>query len=151
MRPDWPVRTRPNWDLWAIGVATAVSLRGDCRRRQVGCVILDKDHRNVGSGFNGSEPGGPSCLAGDCPRAYSHVEPGSSYDTGPGKCHALHAEQNAILDAENRSRLKGATLYCTTDPCDGCMKMIRAVGIARIVVPSSSGGVRCIWRAAWRG
>lgn len=64
IRPDG----RPGWLAWAAGIAQAVSERGDCTRRQVGAVILDVDHRIIGAGYNGTQPGGPSCLAGDCPR-----------------------------------------------------------------------------------
>lgn len=60
--------TRPDWDAYGLGVAAAVAVRGDCTRRQVGAVILDTRHRLAGAGYNGSYPGGPSCLEGDCPR-----------------------------------------------------------------------------------
>lgn len=55
------------------------------------------------------------------------VAPGSSYDTGAGTCIALHAEQNACIRAGDRSR--GATLYCTEEPCEACMRLIRGAGI----------------------
>lgn len=95
---------------------------------------MDPDHNIVDDpGYNGSWPGGPSCLKGECPRAFSDVEPGSSYDTGPGTCHAIHAEANALLKAGRKA--KGCTLYVTREPCQGCMKLIRAALIARIVWP----------------
>lgn len=59
---------RPDWIEWALGIADAVATRGDCTRRQVGAVILDRNHWPVAVGYNGSYPGGPSCLKGDCPR-----------------------------------------------------------------------------------
>lgn len=61
------------------------------------------------------------------------VPPGSSYDTGPGACVAVHAELNAILDVSDRNRLVGSTLYITAAPCDGCLKIIKNTGIARVV------------------
>lgn len=60
--------TRPDWSEYALGVAEAVAVRGDCTRRKVGAVILDANHRLAGAGYNGSYPGGPSCLDGACPR-----------------------------------------------------------------------------------
>ncbi len=37
----------------------------------------------------------------------------------------MHAEQNAIIQAAvNGTSIKGATLYCTTQPCIICTKMI---------------------------
>lgn len=59
---------RPSWDEQGIAFAQAASIRGDCTRRQVGAAILDKGHRIIGAGYNGSYSGGPSCLAGECPR-----------------------------------------------------------------------------------
>lgn len=125
---------RPDWDTYWLEVVRAISLRGDCSRRQVGAIVIDPDNRIVSSGFNGSYPGGPSCLKGECPRASSSVPPGSSYDTGPGTCHASHAEANALLYA-GRTGTKGAVLYITCKPCDGCLRLIKAAGIKRVVWP----------------
>lgn len=124
---------RPDWDSYFLGIAAAVSQRADCSRDKVGAVIV-RDHRIVSTGYNGSPPGGPSCLAGGCPRAYSHVEPGSSYDTGPGSCIAVHAEANALLYA-GRDGCVGSTLYLTRPPCGGCLKLIEASGITEIIHP----------------
>jgi dCMP deaminase len=69
------------------------------------------------------------------------VEHGSSYDTGPGACIAVHAEANALLYA-GVDGCKGSTLYVTCAPCDGCDRLICASGIARVVYPGvrSPGG-----------
>lgn len=61
------------------------------------------------------------------------VLPGSSYDTGPGACIALHAEQNAIIRAGLEAR--GATLYITHPPCDGCARLIEGAGIVKVIYP----------------
>lgn len=150
---------RPDWNDWALGIAKAIARRGDCTRRKVGAVILDPEHRIVGSGYNGGPRGGLSCLAGQCPRGCHYevpdlihdpycvcgnnwpcrdaVEPGSSYDTGPGRCIAVHAEMNALLDVENRDRLRGSTLYVTEAPCDGCVKIIANTPVKAVVWPYS--------------
>ena len=132
---------RPSQTDWAFLVALAVSTRGECSRRKVGAVVIDQRGRIAGAGYNGSYPGGPSCLQGECPRGTSGVRPGSSYDTGPGACHAVHAEMNAILDVSDRSRLTGGTLYVTTKPCDGCMKILRNTELG-LVVWFDEGGER---------
>lgn len=127
--------TRPSWDEWAMGVAEAVARRGDCTRSQVGAVALDQDHIIIATGYNGSPPGDPGCKSdGACPRASSDVPPGSSYDTGPGACIALHAEQNLIMRSDWKT-LVGATLYVTREPCGGCLKMINAARFGRVVWP----------------
>lgn len=125
---------RPDWDTYFLNIAMAVALRADCSRRKVGAVLV-RDNRIVSTGYNGSPPGGPSCLAGECPRSSSNVEPGSSYDTGPGSCIAAHAEQNAIIYA-GRDKCLGATIYVTEVPCGGCDRMIEAAGIYKMVSPT---------------
>lgn len=126
--------SRPVWDDYFLAIAKTVSTRADCSRRQVGAVIVGSDHRIVSTGYNGGPSKGPSCLAGECPRARSTVAPGSSYDTGAGSCIAVHAEANAIIYADY-SALRGSTMYVTDWPCDGCSRLINGAGISRVVTP----------------
>ena len=50
-------------------------------------------------------------------------------------CYAIHAEQNAIIQAAKLGiSIEGATMYCTHQPCVICAKMIVNAGIKRIVV-----------------
>jgi dCMP deaminase len=147
---------RPDWNLFFLNGARWVASRGDCTRRQVGAMIIDPDtHDVIEPGYNGPPAGEPGCLsAGACPRGrHFHrspafcacgglwpckdaVEPGSSYDTGPGRCIAIHAEANALLRAGRRSR--GAWMYLTEKPCDGCMKLIKGAGIVRVIWPEGN-------------
>jgi dCMP deaminase len=125
---------RPNWRDYFLGIAEAVAKRADCSRRQIGAVLV-QDDRIVSTGYNGSPPGKPGCLTdGACPRAHSDVLYGSSYDTGPGACIALHAEQNVILYSSLDER-RGATLYVTDIPCDGCKRLITGSGIKEVIFP----------------
>lgn len=126
---------RPSWDGYGLILAHAAAFRADCTRRTVGAVILDRRHRVVAAGYNGAPTGGPSCLAGECPRGRSDVAPGTSYDTGPGTCVAVHAEVNALMHT-SRDQLEGATLYITDEPCDGCWRIVAASGVARVVWPT---------------
>jgi dCMP deaminase len=136
-----PLDPRPDWSDWALGLAVAAARRGDCTRRQVGAVILDAQHRVAGVGYNGAPSGQPGCLtAGACPRgrmSKTEVVPGSAYDTGAGACIAVHAEQNAILDAPPWRR-EGGTIYISCEPCDGCWRLIWGAGLARAVWPDGS-------------
>jgi dCMP deaminase len=46
----------------------------------------------------------------------------------------LHAEQNAIIQAALYGiNIKGATLYCTHQPCVTCAKMLINAGIKKII------------------
>lgn len=123
---------RPSWDEYFLGIATAVAERSDCDRSKVGAVVV-KDRRIRGTGYNGSPAGMPGC--GSCPRRVASVIPGeTSYDDGPGRCVAIHAEANALLYCD-REDLVGATLYITREPCYGCEKLIDASGVERVVTP----------------
>ena len=122
---------RPSWDDYYLGIAQAVSLRGDCVRRQHGAVIV-KDQKIVSTGYNGTPPGDDrSCgKTGQCPR---NLDPNSKHGEGSyDLCWATHAEANALLRAQ-WSDLQGATIYITGEPCPGCAKLIRSSGIARTV------------------
>lgn len=135
---DWRAKTyRPGWDQYFAGIARAVSERADCRRARHGAVIV-KNHRIVSTGYNGGPSGGPSCLAGECPRGLLSrtQEPGVSTG-GKGSqdysnCVAIHAEANAIIYGD-RDDMRGATLYVTGTPCDGCTKLIKGAGIVRVL------------------
>src|SRR4051812_8832917 len=100
-------------------LAEAVELRADCRRMKVGAGIFSKDHRVISTGYNGSPAGESGCLEGACPRgllSFDEVAPFSSYDSGPGKCTSIHAEQNALLYSDWTER-QGGTMYTTYKPC----------------------------------
>lgn len=121
---------RPDWDTYYLGIAKAVSLRGDCARRQHGAVVV-KNHRIVSTGYNGTPPGDDrSCGAtGLCPR---NLEGGTEHSAGEyDGCWATHAEANALLRADWES-LSGATIYVTGPPCPGCAKLIASAGIDRL-------------------
>ena len=49
-------------------------------------------------------------------------------------CYAVHAEQNAIIQAAKIGvSVEGAVMYCTHQPCTICAKMIINSGIRRVV------------------
>jgi len=122
--------SRPTWSTYFSAIASVVATRADCERRKVGAVIV-KNNRIVSTGYNGAASGMPGCES--CPRRTSTEEPGSSYDTGPGACVAIHGEANALLYAD-RDKTEGATMYVTSDPCGGCLKLIAGAGIAEVIV-----------------
>jgi len=129
---------RPDWDVYFTGIAQAVAARADCRRTRFGAVIVDTRHRVVATGYNGSPPGGKSCLAGECPRALKSADEVPHGSPDYSDCIALHAETNAIANAD-AERCDGATIYIVNadgpayPPCDMCAKLCAAAGIARVV------------------
>ena len=131
MSPANAVSSRPSWVEYFTAITQAVSTRGDCSRKQVGAIIVDADQRIIATGYNGTQPGGPSCLKGHCPRGRATDEQlaefDNSYDAGPFPCIAVHAEANALLNA--RASCVGASMFVTKEPCVNCWKLIRAAGI----------------------
>ncbi|ASZ75469.1 dCMP deaminase [Mycobacterium phage Kimona] len=117
--------SRPDWDTYFLNIAKVVAERSDCERRKVGAVVV-KDRRIRATGYNGAPAGMPGC--GDCPRRLSGVASRTDYNSGAGKCVAVHAEANALLYC-NREDLVGASIYITRPPCPDCEKLINAVGI----------------------
>ena len=98
--------------------------------RQVGAVIV-KNKRILTTGYNGAPEGVVSCKEkGECLRVKLGIARGTRHEV----CYAVHAEQNAIIQAARLGIvLEGATLYCTHQPCVICAKMIINAGIKRIV------------------
>ena len=98
--------------------------------RSIGCVIV-KDKRIMTTGYNGAPAGLKTCRErGECMRRKLNIESGTRAEL----CYAIHAEQNAIIQAAKLGvSIDGATLYCTHQPCSVCAKMIINAGIARIV------------------
>lgn len=130
---------RPEWHTYFLDVAAAVAQRADCSRSKVGAVLVDSTHRIRGTGYNGSSPGGPSCLAGECPRGlkgYDEVPHGTSYDTSEGACIAIHAELNLMLYTAPEER-EGAKVYLTREPCDACFRILKGSGIVEIHWPEA--------------
>ncbi|QGJ89110.1 deoxycytidylate deaminase [Gordonia phage Untouchable] len=131
---------RPNWDEYGLALAQAAATRADCTRRKVGAILMASDHSIVGSGYNGGPSKGPSCLKGECPRGrltHDQLPADSPYDSGGGKCVALHAEWNLLLRS-SWADMSGATLYITEEPCHICRVLIGGTQIVKVVWPNGS-------------
>jgi dCMP deaminase len=99
-----------------------------CSRKKYCAIILTKNNRLVGMGYNGSPPKYPHCDQGFCPRATSDVEHGSVYDN----CIAVHAEANALLWSDVSLRQDGF-LIINGPPCFSCAKLIATSGVSTVV------------------
>jgi len=121
---------RPGWDEYFMEMAEVAEKRSTCTRRRVGAVIV-KDNRIMATGYNGVPTGIRHCSERGCLREELQVPSGQRHEL----CRGLHAEQNAIIQAAHLGQsIAGGTLYCTTQPCVICAKMIINAGIKRIVV-----------------
>lgn len=120
------------WDSRFMEMAHVIAGWTSCYRpgRSIGCVIV-KDKRIMTTGYNGAPAGIKTCIErGECLREKLGIASGTRAEI----CYAIHAEQNAIIQAAKLgSSIEGATLYCTHQPCVICAKMIVNAGISRVV------------------
>jgi dCMP deaminase len=141
---------RPDKDTYYLDMAKAVSKRSTCLRRQYGAVIVNNDVV-VSTGYNGGVRGGVNCCdVGECQR--QHL-PHNSGDYG--QCHAVHAEQNAII-SPSRAEMIGSTLYLygcengcdieDVEPCPICRKMICNAGIAKLVTKAGCVNINNLFK-----
>ena len=120
------------WDKRFIELAQVIAGWSSCYKenRQIGAVIV-KNKRILTTGYNGAPAGIHNCKErGECLRQKLGIPSGKQQEI----CYAIHAEQNAIIQAAKLGvSIDGATLYCTHFPCTICAKMIINSGIKRIV------------------
>lgn len=120
---------RPSWDSYFMQITELVKTRSTCLRRQVGALIV-RDRRIVSTGYNGAPSGVPHCDEVGCLRQQLGVPSGKRHEL----CRAIHAEQNALIQAARYgSVVQGGTIYVTCQPCSLCAKMLINAGIVRIV------------------
>ncbi|MDD5027333.1 MAG: cytidine/deoxycytidylate deaminase family protein [Candidatus Omnitrophica bacterium] len=121
---------RPSWDEYFLEVARLVAKRSTCLRRSVGAVLV-KDKRILATGYNGAPAGLKHCADVGCMRQKLKIPSGERHEL----CRALHAEQNALIQASLYGiSVKGSTLYATCQPCVICVKMLINAGIREIVI-----------------
>jgi len=120
------------WDKRFMDMAKLVSTWSSCfqENRKIGAVIV-KDKRILTTGYNGAPSGVKSCTEKqECLRRKLNIKSGTCHEL----CYAVHAEQNAIIQAARLGvSLTDAVLYCTHQPCVICAKMIINSGIKRVV------------------
>ena len=123
--------SRPTWDEYFMQMAELTATRSTCLRRSVGAVIV-KDKQIIATGYNGAPKGVPHCIdKGGCIREKMGIPSGERHEL----CRALHAEQNAIIQAATIGlSIEGGTIYVTHQPCVICAKMIINAGITKIIV-----------------
>lgn len=112
---------RSSWNVYFMELARMVAKRSTCDRAYVGCVLVNKDHRIISTGYNGSIANNPHC-----------DEVG--HTMRDGHCIAtIHAEMNALLYcAREGISVAGSTCYVTHFPCLNCTKSLIQAGISEI-------------------
>lgn len=124
------------WDKRFMEMVKVIAGWSSCyqHNRKIGAVIV-KNKRILTTGYNGAPSGYPSCVErGECLRRIKGIPSGTKHEY----CYAIHAEQNAIVQAAKLGvSIDGATLYCSHQPCVICAKLIVNSGITRVVYDES--------------
>ena len=122
-----PSLERPGLDEYFMEIAIVVAKRSTCLRNQMGALFV-KNKRILTTGYNGAPAGLEHCDVVGCAR--EGVPSGTRHEL----CRAVHAEQNAIIQAARYGiNITGASIYITTQPCVVCAKMLINAGIEEIV------------------
>lgn len=97
-------------------IAKTIAMLGTCCRLKVGCVLLTKEGRVAGLGYNGAGPGMDHCHEGHCNETCRCLR-------------TLHAEQNALYSRNGDPYVA----YVTAEPCLNCTKELALAGVRRVV------------------
>ncbi|SHH40981.1 deoxycytidylate deaminase [Thermosipho atlanticus] len=120
---------RETWDEYFSKIAKLIASRSTCFHRKVGAVIV-KDKRILATGYNQPPSGFPHCDSIGCIRDDMGIESGKNQEI----CYALHAEQNALMQAAKFGiSTNGATIYVTHKPCSVCARLLINAGIKKVV------------------
>jgi dCMP deaminase len=99
-----------------IHIAETIALLGTCCRLKVGCVLLTKEGRVAGMGYNGAGPGMPHCDPVSC--------------NSECRCgRTLHAEQNALFARNAEPYIA----YVTHEPCLKCTQELAVAGVREVI------------------
>lgn len=121
--------TRLGSDEYFLKIASVVAERSTCRRHHIGAVAV-RDKHILATGYNGAPAGLKDCLELGCLRDEMGIPSGERHEI----CRAIHAEQNAIIQAALHGvSLEGGTIYATHTPCVLCAKMLVNARIKRFI------------------
>ena len=123
---------RPSFTEYFMGFAKQASSRSSCIRAQVGAVIVDVNNKIKSTGYNGTPSKVISCLEkGLCYRVENNIPSGTRYET----CQSIHAEQNAIIQAGEKTCHNGTIyMYGHDQICILCKRFIVQAGLKDVYI-----------------
>jgi dCMP deaminase len=138
------MNTRPDKDRYYLDIAKAVAQRSPCIRRRFGAIIVRED-AIVSTGYNGPARGSVNCDEVGCLKEIKGIPSYTGYDL----CPAVHAEENALLNAARQgSCVLEGVLYLYGEkldgnvveegrPCDRCKRALINAGIKQVITLKS--------------
>ena len=112
------------WEEYFMELAKLTAKRSKDPVTQVGAVIINKNKRVIGLGYNGFID------IPDTDKLFPWTKHSNNYEEIKYS-YVIHAEANTILNST--SSIKDSTLYVTLFPCRECAKLIIQSGIKKIV------------------
>jgi dCMP deaminase len=117
----------PDWDSYFMSMLPLIAARSKDPRTKTGCVIVNRFHNVLTTGYNGF----PAGVSDTIPERWNR-------DNGEKYFWVEHAERNAIYAAARAGwATDGCTLYVSWLPCMDCGRAIIQSGITRVVVDKS--------------
>ena len=114
------------WDDAFMATARLFAMRSKDPNTQVGACIVDKHHRILSIGYNGTPNGMDD---GEFPWGRD-----GNNELDKKYLFVCHSELNAVLNFRGSTeRMQGATLYVDLFPCNECAKVIAQSGISEVV------------------
>lgn len=135
---------RPTKEEYYLEIAKSVARRSPCIRRKFGAIVVKED-AVVSTGYNGPARGVINCNQAGCLKDELDIPSYEGYDY----CPAVHAEENAIINAARHgASVLGGTLYLSGldpeseepiagKPCDRCKRTIINAGIEKVVTKNA--------------
>lgn len=150
-------KKRISKDNYYLNIASEVSRRGTCLRRNFGAVIVNNDEI-VSTGYTGAPRGAKNCIdIGYCPRTESNIPSGERYEL----CRSVHAEMNALIHA-SRSEAIGGVMYLIgidaatgkpipdgAEPCMLCKRVIINAGIEKVITRNGEKEIETFLVSGW--
>ncbi|VDL74196.1 unnamed protein product [Nippostrongylus brasiliensis] len=112
------------WEDYFMAIAKLAAMRSKDPSTQVGCAIVNRENKVIGTGYNGFPVGIDDDLL---PWTKGSANPGENKHA-----YVVHAEVNAIIN-KSMNCIEGCTMYTTMLPCNECAKIIIQTRIAEVV------------------
>lgn len=127
------------WDEYFIKMIDLIASKSKDTSTKVGCVIVDKNHSIISTGYNGFPRGVDDSKKEryERPMKYSYTE---------------HSERNAIYNAARRgNKVEECRMYVDWLPCCDCARAIIQSGIKEVIIDGRDlNKKREYWNQRWR-
>lgn len=119
-----------------ITLAQSVAKLSECRRKQVGAILITRNGTTV-IGYNRLPLNTSRSICDNCPREGKEHGKWDAEDI----CPVIHAESDLIIKAARLGTpLHDGTLYITYMPCNKCAVMLAELGIRKVVYLDDHAG-----------